>query len=153
MTGIRKQTIELKEVFPLFEEVLSRGESIQFKPKGESMLPLLRPGKDSVVIGPLPSQLKKYDVILYRRKTDHYVLHRINSVEDTYLCLGDNQFQYERVTADQVIGIMTAFCRGTRVYKVNDYRYRFYCYVWPTRRRLRYVCSCILCKWKKKRDV
>lgn len=41
------------------------------------MMPLLRNGKDEVVVGPYDKEeLKLFDVILFRQ-TDRYVLHRI----------------------------------------------------------------------------
>lgn len=53
------------------------GRSVKFRVKGNSMMPLLRNGKDEVVVGPYDKEeLKLFDVILFRQ-TDRYVLHRI----------------------------------------------------------------------------
>ena len=43
---------------------------------GKSMFPMLRNKKDTVIIRPFAGKLKKYDVVLYRKR-NMYVLHRI----------------------------------------------------------------------------
>ena len=62
---------------PLMKEALSLGRSVRFSPKGISMLPMLRQGRDSVVLSPAPERLRKYDIPLYIRENGQYVLHRI----------------------------------------------------------------------------
>ena len=64
-------------LIPVFCERISEGQSVKFSPKGVSMLPFIREGKDSVVISPVTEGLKKYDVVLYKRDSGQYVLHRI----------------------------------------------------------------------------
>ena len=85
----------LDALMPLIRERLEAGQTVRFSPMGISMLPMLRQGKDSVVLSPVPEKLKKYDLPLYRRPDGQYVLHRIAEVGDTYTCIGDNQFRME----------------------------------------------------------
>ena len=60
------------------------------------MLPLIREGKDSVILV-APDNLKKHDIVLYRRKNGAYVLHRIIKIrDDEFIMCGDNQGQPER---------------------------------------------------------
>ena len=73
-------TIWLDELMPLISERLSAGGSVRFSPHGTSMLPMLKDGRDQVVLSPLPDKLKKYDLPLYRRENGQYVLHRIVKV-------------------------------------------------------------------------
>ena len=128
----------MEAMVPLMQEALAQGRSVRFSPKGVSMLPMLRQGKDSVVLSPMPEKLRKYDIPLYRRENGKYVLHRVIAVGDTYTCMGDNQFQPETgIRPDQVIGVVTAFCREDRQIRVENLGYRFYCRFWHHTRPLR----------------
>ncbi|MBR5872116.1 MAG: S24/S26 family peptidase [Oscillospiraceae bacterium] len=129
----------LEELMPIMKECLSSGKSFRFSPRGISMLPLLREGKDSVLLSPLPEKLKKYDVPLYQRDDGKYVLHRITAVGETITCIGDNQFVYESgLRHDQMIAVMTGFYRGERFVSVDSLFYKIYCRFWHYSRPLRY---------------
>ena len=123
---------------PLMVERLAAGQSVRFSPKGISMLPMLRQGRDSVVLSPLPEQLKRYDIPLYRRPDGGYVLHRIVEVGETFTCLGDNQFVPEPgIAKEQMIGIVTGFYREEKFHDVQEWGYRLYSRVWYHSRHLR----------------
>ncbi len=143
---------------PLIRETLAAGQNVEFSPRGTSMLPMLRQGRDRVVLSPLPKVLKKYDLPLYQRKNGQYVLHRIVSVGETITCVGDNQFALERgLEPGQMIGLVTAFYRGDRKILVTDWHYRLYCRFWhysrPVRRLWRGGMSRLrrLLKWEQNR--
>lgn len=123
--------VSMQELGPLMAELLSAGQSVRFSPKGTSMLPMLREGRDSVVLSPLPKLLRRYDLALYRRDNGTYVLHRIVDVGQTYTCLGDNQFLTEPgLRPEQFIAVVSEFRRGGRDYSVTHPGYRLYCRVW-----------------------
>lgn len=123
---------------PLIREQLSKGKTVQFKPKGTSMLPMLRQNIDSVVLAPLPEKLKKYDLPLYQRDNGQYVLHRIVAVGDTYTCIGDNQYVYEHgVRPDQMIGLVVGFYRDAEYHSVTQLSHRMYRVLWHRSRKLR----------------
>ena len=131
-------TVELNDVMPLFLEQLVMGKAVHFSPRGISMLPMLRQGIDSVVLSPVPERLKKYDLPLYQRDDGKYILHRIIRVEDTYTCMGDNQFVPEPgLRHDQMIAVVTAFYRGERKHTVSEPGYQIYCRLWHYSRPLR----------------
>ena len=128
----------LDALMPLIRERLEAGQTVRFSPMGISMLPMLRQGKDSVVLSPVPKKLKKYDLPLYRRPDGQYVLHRIAEVGDTYTCIGDNQFRMEPgVEHGQILALVTAFYRGERKWEVTSPLYRLYCCFWHYSRPLR----------------
>lgn len=132
---------QLDNLMPLFRERLAAGQKVKFSPRGISMLPMLRQGIDTVTLSPLPDRLKKYDLPLYQRRDGKYILHRIVEVEDTYTCIGDNQFVYETgLTHDQMIALVTSFTRGEKQYSVTDWRYQIYCRIWHHSRKLRHFC-------------
>ena len=139
MVSLSEREIGLDLLMPLIKERLAVGQSVRFGPKGTSMLPMLRQGIDNVVLSPLPGKLKKYDLPLYQRENGQYVLHRIVKAGDTYTCIGDNQYVLEHgVRHDQMIGVVTAFYRGEKRWKVNCAAYWLYCRFWHISRTPRH---------------
>lgn len=138
MVSLCDREVPLDLLMPLIKERLAAGQPVRFSPKGTSMLPMLRQGIDKVVLSPLPEKLRKYDLPLYQRDNGAYVLHRIVKAGDTYTCIGDNQFILEPgVRSDQMIGVVTAFYRGTKRCAVTSGAYRLYCRLWHHSRFLR----------------
>lgn len=136
---IKEYYTQLDNLMPLFRERLAAGQKVQFSPRGISMLPMLRQGKDSVILSPLPENLRKYDIPLYQREDGKYILHRIVEVGETYTCIGDNQYQYEPgIRREQMIAVVTAFTRGDREISVEHPVYRAYCTLWHRSRGIRY---------------
>lgn len=125
------------------ETLLSDGYAIQIKPKGYSMYPLFVPGRDEVIISPLPEagkrKLKRGDVVLYRREGSILVLHRIWKVgADGFYLVGDNQSKVEGPLAyRQMRGIMTAFIRKGKKTAVTHPAYALYSFVWVRALRFR----------------
>ena len=119
--------ISLAVLLPLIEEKLAAGGEVVFKPRGMSMLPLIRQGVDSVVLESAEKP-QKGDVILYRRQNGQFVLHRIvGRNDDGYVLCGDNQFVFEYgVTEDLVIGVMKGIWRGKKYVPCTRVSYRIY---------------------------
>ena len=140
MDFLHERQFSLEELMPLIREQLKAGQSVRFSPRGTSMLPMLRQGRDSVVLSPLPERLKKYDIPLYQRKNGQYVLHRIVKTGEVYTCTGDNQTLLEPgITREQMIGIVTAFYRGEKRCEVTSLPYRMYCRLWHWSRPVRWL--------------
>lgn len=137
-TPLQKSQIPLADLMPLIRDRIAQGQSVRYYPRGISMLPMLRPGMDSVELSAPPPKLKKYDLPLYQRKDGTYVLHRIVKVGKTYCCAGDNQLNIEKgMEHDQIIALVTAFYRGDQRHCVGEFGYRLYCHLWPAYRLLR----------------
>lgn len=134
-----KETLApMEELMPLIREALAAGQSVRISPRGVSMLPMLRQGKDSVVLSPISGKLSRFDLPLYRRENGAYVLHRIVEAGETYTCMGDNQFIAEReLKHAQMIAIVTAFYRGGKKHAVTESGYQLYCRIWHYSRPLR----------------
>jgi len=142
MNNNKEAVVCLEDMLPLIKERLEAGQNFQFEPKGISMLPLLRPGTDSVVLSPITGKLKKYDIPLYQRKNGGFVLHRIVNVGETYTCMGDNQLEKEPgLEREQMIAVVTAFYRDGERHEVTEWNYQIYCRYWYYRR--------LLCKLKR----
>ena len=63
-----------------FEEIIQRDGKLIYTNKGNSMMPLIKEGRDLLVIERTNGRLKRFDVPLYKRDTGQYVLHRIMRV-------------------------------------------------------------------------
>ena len=90
-----------------FEEEITHNGFLLYRNVGDSMLPLIRQGKDLLLIARKPQgRLNKYDVPLYRRDSGQYVLHRILKVrKNDYVLCGDNRWRREiGITDRHIIG-------------------------------------------------
>ena len=138
MNPVQILTAGMEDLVPLFQERLAAVQQVRFSPMGTSMLPMLRGGRDSVVLSAAPKRLQKYDLALYRRDNGAYVLHRVTGVGETYTCIGDNQFVYETgLRYEQFIAVVTGFRRKGREHTVTETGYRIYCRLWHHSRPLR----------------
>lgn len=149
------KVILMNDIIPLIKEQLKCNGEVSFTPKGRSMMPLLRDNQDTVTIGKTGKQLKKYQMVLYVRKTGQYVLHRVVKVErDGYVMRGDNQLIDESgVQAEQIIGVVNSFKRNGKLYKTTNKIYRLYCVIWINTVKIRSVmkrCRKIAGKVKRK---
>ena len=111
-----------EELLPLIRERLAAGFAVRYMPfRGVSMLPMLRQGKDSVELSPLPEKLKKFDLPVYQRPNGQLVMHRVVDVkEDHYICMGDNTEVFEKIYPNQMIGVVSAFRREEKRIEVTD---------------------------------
>lgn len=116
-----------------FEQVIARDGRLIYTNRGDSMMPLIKQGRDLLVISKKPKRrLKKYDVPLYKRDSGKYVLHRILQVrKHDYVICGDNRWTKEYgITDRHIIGVLTAVIRNGEEIKVTDLKYRIYVHLW-----------------------
>lgn len=116
---------------------------------GSSMHPTLRHRRDAVFLRSVERELKRGDLILYRRANGRFVLHRIVSKPkgDMFFCAGDNQWQREVVTASQVLAITDGFVRNKKNYAEDNLFYRSWVSFWimllPVRRPILSLRRCL----------
>lgn len=115
-----------------FEEVLEKEGQLIYSNVGDSMWPLIRQGRDLMVIRRQTGRLQKYDVPLYRRDSGQYVLHRVLKVrENDYVICGDNRWHRETgITDRHILGVLTAVIRDGKELPVTAWRYRLYVHLW-----------------------
>lgn len=140
---MQNNAFSMKELVPLMQEVIGEGGEFRLFPRGTSMLPLLREGRDSVILV-APAVLKKRDICLYRRQDGTYVLHRLikwDKAGGPVFC-GDNQTALEYgVPSESVVAVVSAYYRGDKRIEVSAFSYRLYSFwhcVFPLR-RLRFL--------------
>ena len=126
------------EAFPderiSLEDYLRKHGSLLYYNRGRSMRPLIRQDRDHFLIE-TPGEGRRHvnDVVLYKRTSGQYVLHRIRRVrEQDYGLRGDNTYVTEYgITDAKILGVMTAFSRdGGPMIPVTALRYRLYVRFW-----------------------
>lgn len=137
---MRVEAIPMEQLAQLLEVQLEQGVA-PLRVTGCSMSPTLRGDRDTVYLKKVDSPLRKGDVILYRRESGQYVLHRIVRLRDDGLILsGDNQFEPEHLKPEQVIARVEAFQRKGKDYSATHLGYRLWVWLWvglfPVRRPL-----------------
>lgn len=115
-----------------FEKMIKKEGRLIYSSVGDSMWPLIRQGRDLVVIERKTGRLRKYDVPLYRRDNGQYVLHRILKVrENDYVLCGDNRTHKETgITNRHIIGVLKAIVRDGKELTVNAWCYKLYVHLW-----------------------
>lgn len=107
-----------------YKSEIEKNGVIAFVPGGNSMWPILKNRKQSVVVKKKEGRLKKFDVALYQRPGGSFVLHRVmKAVDGGYVMCGDSQLTLENVKEDNVFGIMIGFYRGENYVDVTDEKY------------------------------
>ena len=131
---MRTKQIHLADIYDVMKEKLDAGGTVNFNPRGTSMLPMLHNDGDRVEIIKAREPLKKYDLPLYRRPDGSFVLHRVvrkPRPDGSYVMCGDNQWQLEYgISHEDIVGVVIAFERKGRHIQVDNPLYRFYCIIW-----------------------
>ena len=88
-----------------FEEVLKKDGELFFTNVGYSMYPLIKEREDILHIV-TSNTFQKGDIILFKSKEEHYVLHRILKIKkDKIITAGDyNYFKDQPITQEQILG-------------------------------------------------
>ncbi len=135
----------LSDAIDVIEEILNGGGEFRMFPKGTSMLPLIKQKKDSVVIIKKNiSDIKKHDIVFYRRDNGQFVLHRIMKCckDGSYTMCGDNQFVMEKnIRPEQIIGCVRKIYKKEHELSLNSFRYKLYVFFWtflPYRQCIRF---------------
>ncbi len=127
------RTIPNELFFSRIEAEIAEGRPVRFRLKGWSMFPLLRDGRDEVVLYPCTEEEPQpMDVVLFRYNGGH-VLHRVVRREGTRLYLrGDGSFvARERCEVADVVGKVRFVVRPSgRVVSVDGWRWRLPSRLW-----------------------
>ncbi len=130
---MEEKYVKMGELLPLIQEKIKNNGQVIFTPFGHSMLPLLKDGKDTVILTKLNRKLKKNDLPLYQRNDGQVVLHRVLKVykNGEFNTRGDNQIVSEKkVKQEQIIAIVTCLIKNQKEYSIEDKKYSFYCWFW-----------------------
>lgn len=126
-----REEFSLAEYDETIRIVLDSGGEFTIYPKGTSMLPLIRQGRDSVTLSKPSAPLKRGDIAFYLRDNGQYVLHRVVGVGGgSYTMCGDNQTVPEKgIEPRQIIGTAVKISRDGK--QVQDkLSYKIYKMLW-----------------------
>ncbi len=131
MKKMQKQTVALKEIYPIIKEKIDSGGIVKLPITGISMRPLLVWGRDTVDLIKCENP-KKGDIIFYLRDNGKFVLHRIVGVDDNgYILCGDNQWRLEYGIQDKhIIAVVTSITRKGKTIDMTNVPYRIYSNLW-----------------------
>ncbi|MBR5836751.1 MAG: S24/S26 family peptidase [Bacteroidales bacterium] len=107
-----KKVISNEALITEIERLIKEGSQVSFTPKGVSMHPFIRGGKDTVLLDK-PERIQKGDIALARVAPATYVLHRVTSTtEDSIILVGDgNTVSMERCRHEDVIAVVTTIIK------------------------------------------
>lgn len=141
-SAIDVKVMDPEDYFEMIEDLLAEGREVKMTPKGNSMLPFIKGGRDSVVLTK-PSKAFEVGDIVLAKIGDRFIMHRIFAVEEENLTLmGDgNICGTEHCTSTDVIALVT------EIHKENGKK------VIPGKavfwRRIRPLRRCILAIYKR----
>ena len=122
-----------EQFFSMIESEIAEGRPVRFRLVGDSMYPLLRSGKDDVVLHPCTKEeLQPMDIILFRFNGRH-LLHRIIRIDGERLHIqGDGSIAAtEECLKGDVIGKVHEVIRpGGKTISVNDRSWRLSSTLW-----------------------
>lgn len=130
----------IEEIIPFVKDSIALGKDVRITVTGNSMYPLFRSNQDTVTLEAF-EQIRKYDVVLYKRPNGQYVLHRVLKVcGDCLTIAGDNEIKKEYpVQINDCIARMKSFESRGRIYTTDAGWYKSYCRLWAFIFPLRHV--------------
>jgi hypothetical protein len=127
-----RHTLPPETLVPKIMALLEVCDAVPLVITGGSMTPFLAHQRDTVYLSKPRRQLKRGDMIFYRRDDGRYVLHRICRIKDgTYWLIGDAQTGIEPgIRPDQVIALVIAVRRNGRLIKPGNISWEFFEHCW-----------------------
>lgn len=126
------KVLEPEQLMPPLLDMLEVTETVPLVISGSSMIPFLAHGRDTVYLSKVRKPLRRGDMVLYRRDSGNYILHRIFRVEgDTYTMVGDAQTWLEPgIRPDQILALVTAVRRKGKLLQKGSFWWDFFEKVW-----------------------
>ena len=136
-TIVKTQGIVMEEI----RELISKGNTVTIRAKGNSMNPFIEHLRDEITLGPWKDEdIRKGCVALVKDNKGNYLVHRIIRREkETVTLIGDgNVGLYETAETDNIIGIMYSVTRNGKVWSTDSKVWKLYSWLWmfllPVRR-------------------
>ncbi len=107
----------LESLLPTMEEIFQKGGCFRLYPRGVSMRPLLREGIDSVLLA-RDGAPKAGDIVLCRRRSGSFILHRVHRIEGESLYLTADSYPAEEPEGPLPLSSVTA--RVSAVYRGEE---------------------------------
>lgn len=126
------RVIEPEALMEQLPQLLQEAESVPLIISGSSMSPFLIHGRDTVYLSKVTEPLKKGDMILYRRRSGAYILHRIYRVrDDVYDLVGDGQWGIEPgIRPEQILAVVKTVRRKGKLLRPGSLQWEFFEHLW-----------------------
>ncbi len=126
------KVLEPEQLMPQLLEMLEVTEPVPLVISGSSMTPFLAHGRDTVYLSKAKDPLIRGDMVLYRRDSGNYILHRIYRVEEgSFTMVGDAQNWLEPgIRQDQILARVTAVRRKGKLLQKGSFLWDFFERVW-----------------------
>ena len=116
-----------------FEKILGERGVLVYTNRGNSMHPLIKEGKDVLVITSQIQDINLFDIILTKRPSGRYILHRVvrKNNDGTFDIAGDNSYKCDRgIKKTEIIGKLTTIIRNDKKNELDSFFYKIYVLVW-----------------------
>ena len=125
--------LKIDQFISLLYEAFENNKTFKMPVKGTSMLPFIN--ETHYVVLNKPLNIKRNDIVFYKRDNGQYVLHRIFKIKkDGYVLLGDNQVALEKgVREDQLIGKVEYVVKKDKIVYLKGFKYNLYLLFWNNR--------------------
>lgn len=128
------------QLFPLIGELLAADKTIRLKVRGNSMYPFIRSDLDDITLEYITFEsVKKGDIVLIKRRSGAYVLHRVCKItESAFYMLGDaQQFIEGPLYPEQLLAKGVSIVRNGRELRCDAWGMRLAAWVWLLARPVR----------------
>lgn len=137
----KRISYKVEELVPVMLDLFAKGKKVIISATGNSMAPLIRNKKDSIVLSAYKDEnLGVGDMVFYKRKNGRYVLHRIVDIasDGKFIMLGDNQIKMEEtVDIKQIVALPVAVIRGEKEVSLTSDGYKLYTKLWKKKSLIR----------------
>lgn len=134
--------VKSEYLFPVIIELIQNNQKATITVTGNSMSPFLKEIRDRVELSATSfNEIKRGDIVLIRRKTGYYVMHRVYKKEKgCFFIIGDAQEWIEGpLFPEQLIAIVTRVWRKNKEIKCDNILWRFLSMLWLSLRKFRHV--------------
>lgn len=156
MEHTKCRKVDTQSYLSVIQEIVESGKSTTILVSGNSMSPFIIHGRDSVMVSPIVTPLKKGDIAFFRRRDGRFIMHRICKVaKDGYYFVGDGQIDIEGpIDREQIFAVVTAVQRKGVWVRPGDFWWEFFEHIWlhiiPLRMPLRGLYGKIVRRTRKK---
>lgn len=124
--------VAAEELLEHYRTLLETVEELPLRVSGNSMSPFLVHDRDTVYLTRPKGPPRVGDMVLYRRESGAYILHRVCRVEGERFCaVGDAQTEIERgLAAEQIIAVVCRAVRKGRRQAPGRFWWEFFARLW-----------------------
>ena len=136
-----ERVVDTREYVSVLREIAEEGKVVSMLIAGSSMAPFLCHNRDYIYFTKPDRELRRGDMVFYRRDSGQYVMHRIyRKKQDGYYMAGDAQTEIEGpLRRDQIFALVVKVKRKEKIICPGDFWWEFFEHIWIRIIRLRPV--------------